>query len=164
MAALSVLNYVMRKRRPNINAGDQLPLNLALQRGNLMIVDTLLELGQINPTRKDSNGKGYIHIATAVLAVEHFDTLIEKGVDPMLPDSQGNTVLHLLAKGDIKDAEYDFFKQSVQKHKMRLSRNQDGKTALGILKAFGQPARGQPNYKKRLAEFLDEIVARDSDF
>lgn len=31
----------------------------------------------------------------------------------MLPDSEGNTLLHLLTLGVIRDAEYDFVKQII---------------------------------------------------
>ena len=30
--------------------------------------------------------------------------------DPMIPDADGNTFLHIMALGVIKDTEYDFIK------------------------------------------------------
>jgi hypothetical protein len=42
--------------------------------------------------------------------MDTFDMLIKAGSEPMLPDSNGNTILHIMAMGTIKDAEYDFIK------------------------------------------------------
>ena len=58
------------------------------------------------------------------------------GSDPMMPDGEGNTFLHLMALGTIKDSEYDFIKHAVIKYSLRLSRNNEGKTALNIIKAY----------------------------
>lgn len=43
--------------------------------------------------------------------MDTLDSLIKDcGADAMLPDGDGNTILHLLALGVIRDAEYDFVK------------------------------------------------------
>ena len=42
--------------------------------------------------------------------METFDLLVSKGADPMTPDKVGNTILHVLAFGAIRDVEYDFVK------------------------------------------------------
>jgi ankyrin repeat protein len=42
--------------------------------------------------------------------MDTFDLLIKSGADPMLSDNNGNTILHLMALGVIRDAEYDFIK------------------------------------------------------
>jgi ankyrin repeat protein len=44
--------------------------------------------------------------------------------------------LHLLALGVIRDAEYDFVKQVIQKYSMRLTRNLDNRTPLGIIRSY----------------------------
>ena len=36
--------------------------------------------------------------------------LVNKGADPLVPDHVGNTILHNLAYGTIRDVEYDFIK------------------------------------------------------
>jgi hypothetical protein len=41
----------------------------------------------------------------------------------MLPDKVGNTILHIMAYGAIRDIEYDFIREIVERYKMRLSRN-----------------------------------------
>jgi hypothetical protein len=52
-----------------------------------------------------------MHIAASKLDMETLDALVnECGMDPMQPDNDGNTFLHLLAMGVISDAEYDFVK------------------------------------------------------
>ncbi len=42
--------------------------------------------------------------------MDTFDLLIKAGADPMLSDNNGNTILHIMGMGAIKDAEYDFIK------------------------------------------------------
>jgi len=54
----------------------------------------------------------------------------------MLPDSEGNTILHMLAFGVIRDAEYDFVKILTMKYKMRLTRNKDNRSPLGIIRGY----------------------------
>lgn len=41
----------------------------------------------------------------------------------MITDKDGNTFLHLLCMGVIKDKEYDFAKLALQSFKIKLSRN-----------------------------------------
>jgi hypothetical protein len=53
----------------------------------------------------------------------------------MMPDVDGNTFLHYMAMGTIKDSEYDFIRQVCVKNKLRLSRNNEGRTAYNIIKA-----------------------------
>lgn len=66
--------------------------------------------------------------------MDTFDLLIKAGADPMLSDTNGNTILHLMALGIIKDAEYDFIKAIIEKYGMRLTRNAENKTPLNILR------------------------------
>jgi hypothetical protein len=49
--------------------------------------------------------------------------LIEKGADPLIPDNVGNTILHILTYGTIRDVEYDFIKSITIKFNLRLTRN-----------------------------------------
>ena len=73
----------------------------------------------------------------------------------MNPDSEGNTFMHLLCQGTIKDIEYDFAKMACQQFKIRLTRNSKGKTPLELLKENETKVpRGQPNYKRSLKEFF----------
>ena len=50
--------------------------------------------------------------ACAKLDWETFEDLIKIGGDPLLPDHEGNTFMHLLCEGGIKDIEYDFAKMA----------------------------------------------------
>lgn len=83
---LNILNYLMKKKRPQINSGQRLPLNQAILRGNPFIIKTLIEFGHPNLYVKDINGKAAIHVAAAKLDLDSFDALIRSGADPMLPD------------------------------------------------------------------------------
>ncbi len=85
-------------------------------RGNPFIIKTLIDYGKPNHYVRDTYGKTALHIAASKLDMDTFDLLIKSGADPMLTDSQGNTILHLMALGVIRDAEYDFVKGIVEKY------------------------------------------------
>lgn len=75
-------------------------------------------------------------MAAAKLDLETFEHLIRIGCDPLIPDADGNTFLHLMAMGTIKDAEYDFIRNAVTKYNLMLTRNNEKRTALNIIKAY----------------------------
>ena len=103
------------------------------------MINALLEYGEASPFVRDAMGKSPIHIAAAKLNREIFEKLIRvTGADPMLPDADGNTFLHIMALGVIKDTEYDFIRQMVIRHGLRLTRNNKGETPLYLLKNVGQ--------------------------
>ena len=87
----------MKKRKPQINSGKTLALNTAILRGNPFMINCILEHGEPSPFVKDGNGKGPIHVAASKLNLEIFEQLVRLGFDPMLPDAQGNTFLHIMA-------------------------------------------------------------------
>ena len=125
------------------------------------MINTLLELGDPNPFVVDSKGKAPIHIAAAKLDIETFEALVRKGADPMMPDEDGNTFLHIMAMGTIKDIEYDFIKMMVVRHNLRLTRNKENRTPLNIIKAYsaqGALIRGQPNFKQKTAEWFEARI------
>jgi hypothetical protein len=71
----------------------------------------LIEFGRPDPFKRDFQGKNAVHMAAIKLDMDTLDSLISQcGFDAMLPDSEGNTLLHLLTLGVIRDAEYDFVK------------------------------------------------------
>lgn len=152
----------MKKRKPCINSGVKLPLNQAILRGNPFIIRSLIEFGKPHPYVRDFNGRSPIQIAACKLDTETLDALVnECGMDPMIPDNDGNTFLHLLTMGVISDAEYDFVKFCIQKFNMRLSRNQEKRSPLSVLKSYNSKSgivRGQPNFKKKLIELLENLV------
>lgn len=130
-------------------------------RGNPFIIKTLIEFGNPNPFARDINGKAAIHIAAARLDMETFDMLIKKGADPMMPDKVGNTILHIMAYGTIRDIEYDFIKEIIEKYNIRLTRNKDQKTPLNIIRSYSSKPvnlRGQPNFKKKILEYFEEKI------
>ncbi len=133
------------------------------------MINALLEHGDCNPCVRDALGKSPIHIAAAKLNRDIFEKLIRTtGTDPMMPDADGNTFLHIMALGVIKDTEYDFIKQMVIRHGLRLTCNKEGKTALNLMKTnAGQSSvalRGQPNFKRRIATFLEERLLENPTF
>ena len=99
------------------------------------MIKTLMELGKPDPYVRDYNGKAPIHLAAAKLDKDTFEALIRTGVDPMMPDSDGNTFLHIMALGVIKDTEYDFVRSMTNRHGLRLTRNNEGLTALNLIKS-----------------------------
>ena len=85
----------------------------------------------------------------------------------MMPDREGNTFLHLMAMGTIKESEYDFIRRAVIQNDLRLTRNNEERTALNIIKAHSAQApsmRGQPNFKKKIWEFFDTMVLGSRNF
>lgn len=133
----NILNFLLKKRKPQINAGVRLPLNQSILRANPFIIRSLIEFGQPHPYLRDGNGKGPCHIAASKLDVDTLEALInEVGCDPMQPDNEGNTLLHQLCLGVITDAEYDFIKYCIQKYRMRLTRNSEKRSPLWILRSY----------------------------
>jgi hypothetical protein len=144
-------------------------MNQAILRGNPFIIRSIIEFGKPHPCLKDAvSGKAPIHTAATKLDVDTFDSLVkETGADPMMPDNEGNTILHLLALGVIRDAEYDFVKQAALKYGLRLTRNHENRTPLSILRSYSAKApalRGQPNFKKKLLEYFEMRIAQDEHF
>jgi len=85
----------------------------------------------------------------------------------MMPDADGNTFLHIMALGVIKDTEYDFIKQMVIRHGLRLTCNKEGKTPLDLLRnnEGAQIAlRGQPNFKRRILQFFETRLSENPNF
>lgn len=164
----NILNFLLKKRKPCINSGDRLALNQAILRGNPFIIKSLVEYGKPHPFLKDVNGKASIHIAACKLDLDTFEELITNtSADPLLPDKDGNTFLHHLALGVIRDAEYDFVKQSIIKYNLRLTRNNENRTPLSIIRSYSAKApalRGQPNFKKKLLEYFEQRIAQDEHF
>jgi len=108
----SILNMIMKKKRPQINSGSKLAMNMAILRGNPFMINALLDAGlEASPYVRDATGKSPIHIAAAKLNRDIFEKLIrDTKADPMMPDAEGNTFLHIMALGVIKDTEYDFIR------------------------------------------------------
>lgn len=73
-----------------------MPLVTAILRGNQFIIQTLLQYGEPNPYASDENGITPLHAACSKLDWETFEDLVDLGGDPMLPDKDGNTFMHLL--------------------------------------------------------------------
>lgn len=163
----SIMNMIFKKKKPFINSGSKLALNEAIRRGNPFMINTLLELGKPNPFTVDDKGKAPIHIAAAKLDLDTFEALVRSGADPMMPDKDGNTVLHIMAMGTIKDKEYDFIKQITCRYGLRLTRNKDNRTALNIIKSNsgqGVLQRGQPNFKLKTAEWFQQRIEHKPTF
>lgn len=163
----SIMNMIFKKRKPQINSGTKLALNQAILRGNPFMINTLLELGNPNPFTVDKLGKAPIHIAAAKLDMDTFEALIAKGADPMMPDADGNTILHIMAMGQIKDKEYDFIKTMCIRHNLRLTRNKENRTCINIIRANsgqGVLLRGQPNFKLKTCEWFQQRIAQKPNF
>jgi len=93
---LVILSYVMKTCKPDVNAGNKLPINQAIERGNKLITKVLLEHGSPNYYKKDNEGFAPIHIAGIKRDYEMFQMIVKRGADPSIPDKDGNTMLHHL--------------------------------------------------------------------
>lgn len=65
-----------------------------------------------------------------------FDSLVHKGADPNLPDENGNTVLHMLCEGAVRETEWEFIKECIEKYNMRLTRNKEHKTPFNLIRGY----------------------------
>ena len=99
------------------------------------MIKTLIDYGKPNPHVRDASGKFPIHIAAAKLDKDTFEMLVGSGANPLIPDAEGNTFLHIMALGVIKDTEYDFIRNMITRHRLRLTRNKDGRTCLNLFKS-----------------------------
>jgi ankyrin repeat protein len=137
----NILNFMLKKRKPCVNSGNKLPFNQAVMRGNPFIIKSIIEYGKPHPYLRDYMGKSCVHIAASKLDMDTLDSLVDDvQADPMIPDNEGNTFLHALCMGVIRDAEYDFVKQSIQKFNLRLTRNIDNRSPLSILRGYSAKA------------------------
>ena len=162
-----ILTQVFKDRKPCVNSGKKIPLIKAILQGNQFIIQTLLQYGEPNPYARDENGVTPLHAACAKLDWETFEDLVDLGGDPMLPDKDGNTFLHLLCQGRISDKEFDFAKLAIQKFCLKLTRNRQGKTPLNILRAMDAQRnlhRRQPNYAGHVIDLLEREFERDEAF
>jgi len=85
----------------------------------------------------------------------------------MMPDSDGNTVLHIMALGVIKEKDFDFIKYCVLKYNLRLSLNRENRSPLSIIKKFSARAiglRGQLNVKRKVWEWFQQRIEMDPTF
>jgi hypothetical protein len=123
-----------------------------------------MEKGNVNPYRKDKAGKGPIHICAERQDLDTFENLCKLGFDPMMPDADGNTFLHLLCQGSFKKREYDFLKYAVPKYSLRLARNNQNQTPISILQRFSgmeTTLRGEPNYKRKAWEWFEMKMSQN---
>ena len=75
------------------------------------MINALLENGNASPFVRDAMGKSPIHTAAQKLNGDCFQKLISTTeADPLMPDADGNTFLHIMSLGVIKDTEYDFIR------------------------------------------------------
>lgn len=79
-------------------------MHLALQRGNLALVEHMLHLPNPPVLRPDLNGRTPLHYATESRRVETIDMLLSKGVDLHARDLKGRSALHHAASQGKLDA------------------------------------------------------------
>lgn len=163
---LVILSYAMKTCNPDINAGVRLPLNQAIERGNKLITKVLLEHGKPNFYKKDIEGFAPIHIAGMKRDTEMFQILTKRGADPTIPDSKGNTILHYLCEGAVKDTEFDFIKDLICIYNLRLTRNNDHHTPHDLIRAYpkkAMPFRGKPNLRREVWDWFEEQMQGNID-
>lgn len=149
-----------------MNSGNRLPINQAIERGNKLITKILLEYGKPNYFKKDVDGLAPIHVAGIKRDVEMFQMLIGKGADPTIPDKDGNTVLHHLCEGAVKDSEFQFIKDLIEVYNLRLTRNNEQQTPYDVIRAYpkkAMPFRGVPNHRREVWDYFEEKIKENPD-
>lgn len=163
---LVILSYAMKTCRPEINAGVRLPVNQAIDRGNKLITKVLLEYGKPNFFKKDIDGYAPIHVAGMKRDTEMFQLLVKKGANPAVPDREGNTVLHYLCEGAVKDSELQFVKDLVELFNLRLTRNNEHQTPYDLIRAYpkkAMPFRGVPNLRRDVWDYFESKIKENAD-
>lgn len=101
--------------------------------------------------RWDARGKTAIHIAGMKWDKAVLDLLINKGADPNIPDNDGNTVLHYLCEGAVREFELELIKWLIEAKGMRFIWNNEHNTPFSLIKAYPtkwMPAWGSANLRK----------------
>lgn len=163
---LVILSYAMKTCSPDVNAGVRLPINQAIERGNKLITKVLLEYGKPNYYKKDADGFAPIHIAGIKRDIEMFQMLVKRGADPTIPDKDGNTVLHHLCEGAVKDSEFQFIKDLIEIYNLRLTRNNEHMTPYDLIRSYPQksmPFRNVPNLRREVWDYFEEKIKENPD-
>lgn len=156
-----ILAFILRNTNPDINSGVLLPINQAIERGNEGIVRLLVETGKPNLLRRDARGKTPIHIAGMKRDWAVLELLINKGADPNIPDNDGNTILHYLCEGAVREFELDLMKWLIESKGMRFMRNNDHNTPFTLIKAYPtkrMPAWGSANLWKQTGDYFEQLL------
>ena len=128
--------FIFKSTQPDINSGSLLPLNQAIDRGNEGIVRLLLDHGSPNLFRRDSLGKSPIHYAGQKRDRTVLEMLLSKGADPNMPDGDGNTILHYMCEGHVRDFELEMMRWLIESKGMRFIRNNEHQTPVTLIKSF----------------------------
>jgi len=92
---------------------------------------------------------------------EMFQMLVKRGADPSIPDKEGNTLLHYLCEGAVKESEFQFIKDLIEIYNLRLTRNNEHMTPYDLIRAYPKkemPFRNTPNLRKDVWEYLEEKI------
>jgi ankyrin repeat protein len=163
---LVILSYAMKTCNPDVNAGNKLPINQAIERGNKLITKILLEHGKPNFYKKDLEGFAPIHVASIKRDYEMFQMLYRRGADPFIPDKEGNTCLHYLCEGAVKETELQFIKDLVEIYGLRMTRNNEHMTPFDLIRAYPKkemPFRNAPNLRREAWDYLEDKINADPD-
>ena len=86
------------------------------------------------------------------------DLMLSKGADLHIPDNDGNTILHYLCEGSVRDFEFELIQWLVEVQNMRLVRNREHNSPLSLIKGYPKKQvnlRGQKNMRKEVSELFD---------
>lgn len=95
-----------------------------------------------------------------------FQMLVKRGADPTLPDKDGNTILHHLCEGAVKDSEFRFIKDLIEIYNLRLTRNSEHMTPYDIIRSYpkkAMPYRGVPNHRRDVWDYFEEKIRENPD-
>jgi len=121
----------------------------------------LIEAGKPNLFWRDAFGKTPVHYAGIKRDWGILELLFSKGADPNIPDGDGNTILHYMCEGHVRDFELDLMKWLIESKGMRFIRNNDHQTPVTLIKAYPQKKvnyRGSVNMRKQTAEYFDDLL------
>ena len=133
---LSTVRFMMRSGTIDIESGEYLPLIKSI--GNANLSKILIETGKINYYRRDAKGQTPVHKAGELQDRSVLENMAKMGADLSIPDSKGNTVLHYICQGPVRDEQFALIKWLVGVKGLRLIRNNDSEgheTPLNIIQS-----------------------------
>lgn len=109
---------------------DVIPLHLAVNRGDLDLVQLLLA-ADANPSIQNSDGHSPLHIATAQESAKIVRVLLEHEADANIQDNEGKTPLHIAVEDDF----HEIAELLIIGNSKTDIENNEGKTPLDLVQS-----------------------------
>ena len=82
----------------------------------------------------------------------------------MLLDRDGNTILHYLCMGGVKESEFELIKWLVETQKIRFIRNNDHDSPFDLIRGYPKKKlhfKNAKNYRKEVSDYFEQVLNED---